>query len=70
MRKRIIAYVTIGVDSGQRTEDGTRVTLMMPPGAEVELDADEADRIIERWGGEVLEVLPDDPSPASKFLRQ
>ena len=42
----------------------------MPPGAEVELDAEEADRILARWGGEVLEVLPDDPLPASKSLRQ
>jgi hypothetical protein len=32
-------------------------TVEVPPGAWVTLDANEADPVIKRWGGEVLETL-------------
>lgn len=59
-KKKITADVTLGVDSGYRDAAGAPITTMVPPGTEVVLEASEADRIIARWGGEVLEEIPDE----------
>lgn len=56
-KKRITANVTIAVPD---EEHGPAVQFYAPPGTEVILEADEADRIIARWGGEVLEMIPDE----------
>lgn len=64
MRKTIVTTITIGV-AGAPAEDGSLSTLYAPPGSEVTLAADEADRILARFGGEVLAELPDE-QPAAK----
>ncbi len=61
-KKRITAGVTVAVPD---EEHGPAVAFYAPPGTEIVLEADEADRIIARFGGEVLEVIPDEV-PASR----
>ncbi|SEH31588.1 hypothetical protein SAMN02799636_01101 [Methylobacterium sp. 275MFSha3.1] len=67
-KKRITAGVTVAVPD---EEHGPAVAFHAPPGTEIILEADEADRIIARWGGEVLEVIPDEPgaSPNARLAR-
>ena len=71
-KKTITTKVAIGVHDPERdtpeVKDATGNVLQpysrglghASPGTPVTLDADEADRIIARWGGEVLEEIPDD----------
>lgn len=70
-KKRITTNVTVAVSNGEHAGYGMPVAFYAPPGTEIELEADEADRIIARWGGEVLEVLPDEPgaSPNATLAR-
>ncbi|MGU3662004.1 hypothetical protein [Methylobacterium fujisawaense] len=60
-KKRITTNVTVGVSDGEHAGYGAPVAFHAPPGTEIILEADEADRIMARWGGEVLEVIPDEP---------
>lgn len=71
-RKTIIAKVTLGVEAPEKTVAEARDVngnVIQPrslglehvlPGTPVTLDAAEADRIIARFGGEVLEEIPDE----------
>lgn len=78
-KKTIITTVTLGVpDPTQDVAEARDVngTILLPrasgvahaaPGKPVTLDAGEADAILARFGGEVLEVIPDtvpEKSPA------
>lgn len=60
-KKRITTNVTVAVTDGEHAGYGAPVAFYAPPGTEIILEADEADRIMARWGGEVLEVIPDEP---------
>lgn len=63
-KKIIITTVTLAV-SAEGTPPGENVAVYLPPGAEATLDADEADRILARWGGEIIAVIPDE-TPTAK----
>lgn len=60
-KKRITTNVTVAVSDDEQGGYGAPVAFYAPPGTEIILEADEADRIMARWGGEVLEVIPDEP---------
>jgi len=64
-KKRITANVTVAVTDGEHAGYGAPVAFYAPPGTEIVLEASEADRIIDRFGGEVLELIPDEV-PAGK----
>lgn len=61
-KKTIIANITLHVPSGHYSADEAPIAQAVPPGTEVTLDAEEADRIVKRWGGEILAVIPDEAS--------
>lgn len=75
-KKMIIAKVAIGIHDPDRDTPAAHDAagnVLQPysrglghasPGTPVTLDADEADRIIARFGGEVLEEIPDEESAA------
>lgn len=67
-KKRCTVGVTVAVPD---EEYGPSVAFYAPPGTEIILESDEADRIIARWGGKVLEVIPDEPgaSPNARLAR-
>lgn len=82
-KKTIITKVTLGVEAPDKTVAEARDengNVLQPrslgldhvlPGNPVTLDAAEADAIIARWGGEVVEEIPDeelaaDAKPAGK----
>lgn len=64
-KKRITTNVTVAVSAEGEAGYGAPVAFYAPPGTEIVLEASEADRIMARWGGEVLEVIPDE-EPAGK----
>jgi hypothetical protein len=63
--KTIKTKVTVGVPGD---EPGT--VLFIPAGEPVSLDADEADRILARWGGEVLSEETDEPEEVAEPRRR
>lgn len=64
-KKRITTNVTVAVTDGEHAGYGMPAAFYAPPGTEIVLEASEADRIMARWGGEVLEEIPDE-APVSK----
>lgn len=64
-KKRITTNVTVAVSDDEQGGFIAPVAFYAPPGTEIVLEASEADRIMDRWGGEVLEVIPDE-APVSK----
>ena len=78
-QKMIVTTVTLGVHDPDRdtpeVKDAAGNVLQprsiglahVPPGEPVILDADEADRILARWGGE--EIADEKPAAASKSAK-
>lgn len=60
-QKTIITTVAVGVPD-PASPKFTPTVMLIAPGTPVTLDADEADRILARWGGEVVATVADDPA--------